>query len=83
MNPKDKALFDYWENEFAKDANEKAEEQARLERVNSKADMAANSPLNQWVFNICWNLGWAGLSSLLMIGISWMINTSGKGPLLR
>ena len=83
MDPKEKAYLAFLEEEFAKEDQEVAEKRVRLARAHSKTDMSANSPLREWVCSVCMGMGLFGLSSLLAIGIGWMINTGMRGPLLK
>ncbi len=83
MDAKDNAYLEFLEAQFEEEKCETREKAARRARRHSRADMHANSPQREWVFWLCWTLYAPGLSSLLIIGIAWMVNTSGGGPLLK
>lgn len=83
MDAKDNAYLEYLEAQFETERREEAEKATRLARGRSRADMSANSPMREWVFSLCWNVGGFGLSSLLAIGIAWMVNTGMRGPFLK
>ena len=83
VDAKDNAYLEYLEAQFEDERREETEKTARLARGRSRVDMSANSPQKEWVFWLCWSFYGPGLSSLLVIGIGWMLNTGMRGPFLK